>query len=391
MTALLELYRFISSYLLISVEGGFTERFLNLCSREKIYLWDVAFENKSVKAKMYCRDFHRLKSIRKKCGVKIKIAEKHGLKFTLKALKKRKVLLSGMICALIFMYLMNQFVWFIDVNGNEKLNKAELISTAEALGLKQGTLVPLFDKNTAGRELVNRSDGKLLWASVNIKGSRAVIELREYNEIKSATLENNNPCNIIADFDGVIISNETYEGFSCTSKGNAVKKGDILISGISENADGSVNFHSADGKLSAYHKAALNYSVKRKEEIHRLKNSDSFSVVNIFSASIPLSLKAFKAYKDRYEYDKAICIDGHIFPFGITNKSNTEKVSEINSKISLLTAIDDFTEFEYTSMKNSRIISTDYVISTESDCYKISAEYECIDFIGKKTDILKEN
>ena len=391
MISLLEVYRFLNSFLLISVEGGFPERFLNLCSREKIYLWDVTFENKKVKAKIYSKDFYKLKSIRSKCGVKIKIVKKRGLTFSIKAHKKRSVLLAGMISALIFMYSMNQFVWFIDVRGNESLNKAEIISSAKELGLKAGTFAPIFDKNGAGREIVNLFDGKLLWGSVNIKGSKAVIEIREYTEKEPEKEENSDPCNIIADFDGVIITNETYEGISNTAKGNAVKKGDILISGISENTDSSVNFHNADGKLSAYHKRALSYSSCFDNNIYKLSKGYDFNTITIFSLNIPLSLKAFSSKEERYEYTEFLNINNNTFPFGVTKSSNTVKTTSNSAETKELYALDEFTKLEYSSLKNTMIISSDYKIIREDYGYSITAEYECIDFIGKKSNILKEN
>ena len=76
MRILLDIYRFLRSYIIISVQGGFPERFLNLCGKEKIYLWDVEYSSGCVTAKIGCRDFPRLKAIRAKSGVKIKIKEK---------------------------------------------------------------------------------------------------------------------------------------------------------------------------------------------------------------------------------------------------------------------------------------------------------------------------
>lgn len=391
MTALLEIYRFLNSYLLISVTGGFPERFLNLCNKERIHLWDINFKDKVVSTKIYCKDFYKLRAIRRKCGVSIKITEKHGLVFWLKARKKRQILLTGMLAAILFMYTMNQFVWFVEVSGNESINKSEIIGTARALGLDRGTFTPTFDKNAAGREIVNLFNGRLLWASVNIKGSKAVIELREYNDTEKESVSDENPCNIIADFDGVIISNETYEGVSNTARGNAVKKGDILISGISENSDGSVNFHTADGKLSAYHKKSVGYCADLSKARGKLIEKEEFSTVNIFSLDIPLSLKAFAAYDGRYEYDKSVYIDRHSLPFGVTKKINTAKISADNNEFRLIEIIDEFTENEYKNMKNTKIIAADYKINNEGNGCKISAEYECIDFIGKKSDILKEN
>lgn len=389
MKTLLELFRFLQAYAVITISGGFPERFLNLCNREKVYLWDVVYENNCVKAKIYCKDFSKLRGIRKKCGVKIKITGKHGPGYIIKANKNRKALLAGMVTALIFMLLMNQYVWFIDVNGNESINKYEITDAANLLGLKRGTFAPTFDKNAAGRKIVNLFDGRLLWAAVNIKGSRAVIELREYKE-NNKEAEEKKPCNIIADFDGVIITNEVYSGTSCTARGSAVRSGDILISGISEDTDGLASFHAADGKLSAYHKRNISFAAKSTDYV-RLKQKSKYKILNIFSMNFPLSLKAFDKGNEAYSYEEYINYDNTSLPFGVITKAHIQAKQTDEIITDSIILLDEFTKQEYETMKNTLIINSSYKLNNSSEGFNINAEYECIDFIGKKSDILQEN
>ncbi|MBQ6600271.1 MAG: hypothetical protein IIX36_01370, partial [Clostridia bacterium] len=53
--------------------------------------------------------------------------------------------------------------------------------------------------------------------------------------------------------------------------------------------------------------------------------------------------------------------------------------------------IDEFTREEYSLLKNSKVLKSDYSFTKEKNCYNIGAEYDCIDFIGKKCAILQEN
>ena len=230
MVKLLELYRFLRCYAVIRISGGFSERFLNLCNREKIYLWDTLYENGAVTAKIYCKDFHKLRKIRSKSGVKIKILSKIGLSFSYNRNKKRKVLIYGLAASLIFMSFMNLFVWCIDVEDSQNISRYELISAAEKEGLKFGTFIPLFDESKASRNAVNLFDGKIVWAATNIKGSKATLEVRENTATKNEKEPDTSPCNVISDFDGVIVSAEIYSGVSTVSRGSAVKSGDLLIS-----------------------------------------------------------------------------------------------------------------------------------------------------------------
>ena len=44
-------YKFIKGYVRFSIENGFYERFINLCTGEKISLWDIEKNDKKIYAK----------------------------------------------------------------------------------------------------------------------------------------------------------------------------------------------------------------------------------------------------------------------------------------------------------------------------------------------------
>ena len=389
MKQLLDLYRYLRGYLIISVSKGFPERFLNLCNKERLYLWDVIFRDNYITAKIYCKDFFRLKVIRRKSGVKIKILNKCGFIFFLKEKAERKVLLAGLTASLLVMFILNQFVWVIEINGTEKISKTEILESVNALGLDYGAFARNFDENKAGRDIVNHSDGRILWAAVNIKGSKAFVEIREAEE-KQHKNQKNTSCNIVADFDGVILSNETYSGTSCVSSGNAVRVGDILISGISENSDGSVNFHSADGKLSALHSTIEENVFPCNISVMKYSDECRHKAVTIFGFDIPISAKDFASFSKELEYNRYLDITDYFLPFGVTQKIGASEKEE-SVKNEMLYIINCFSKSEYDRFKNTLVLSSEYEFSIESDCYNIKGEYECIDFIGKKIDILQEN
>jgi len=391
MIKLIEFYRFLRCFAVIRISGGFPERFLNLCNREKIYLWDTLYENGAVTAKIYCKDFYRLRKIRSKSGVSIKIISKNGLTFSYRHNKKRKVLIYGLAVSLIFMSIMNLFVWCIDVKESQSISKHELLSAAETLGLKFGTFVPLFDENKVSRDAVNMFNGRVIWAATNIKGSKATLEVREHTVIESDEKSNPEPCNIIADFDGVIVSSEVYSGTGIVSRGSAVKTGDLLVSGISENTDGSVNFHTADGKLTAFHKQELEGKASKPINTFKLAENKEHFCLNLFSLKIPLSLANFgKNYAD-FQYTEFLNLGTKLLPFGYSVGVSTNKISEKSNTDLAVFYVDEFTEKEYSTFRNTLLISSDYTFFKEKDGYYIKAEYDCIDFIGKKNVILQEN
>ena len=392
MNSLLNIYRFLRSWLRLEISGGFTERFLNLCNSEGLYVWDTAFEKEKVKVSIYCADFFRLKEIRRKTGVSIKIIQKTGLFFQLKEKSLRSILILGTILSVSIMFILNQFIWCVEVHDTESISKEEILKAVEHSGLSIGTYTGSFDKDEAGREIINSFNGRLAWATVNIKGSKAVVEAVERTQLKgSESSYDNSPCNIVADFDGIIVSTEVFSGNLSKTVGNGVKKGDLLISGVSENPDGSSDFIKADGRITALHKIGLSDSYKKFNETDKLQVEACYYEFYFFGLKIPLSAMFFKEYELKSEYTELLKFNGIFLPFGYKKTTVYSYKTDNRSAQSHICCIDDFSAKEYECFKNTLILNSDYNIESDKNNTKIKSEYTCIDFIGEKYIISQEN
>ena len=78
------LLKYILGYVRISVEGYYIERFINICTNNKIMIWNI---KKDKNAKIYLNigtnDFREIINIAKKVKCKVKIIKKKGLPFLL--------------------------------------------------------------------------------------------------------------------------------------------------------------------------------------------------------------------------------------------------------------------------------------------------------------------
>ncbi len=391
MNKILLLYRYLRGFITIRISGGFPERFLNLCNRERIQIFDSFYENGSVSAKIFCKDFPRLRKLRRKSGVKIKITDKCAAAYFFRKNRKRNILIYGMLFSVLFMSVMNLFVWCIDAKDTHSISKEEIIDAGINSGLKFGTFVPLYDENKANRDIVNMFNGRVIWSSVNIKGSKATFDIREYNEPEKSDKREAEPCNVIADFDAIIISADIYSGVSYISEGNAVKSGDLLISGIYQNNDGSVSFHNADGKITALHKTEMNKTYSKNEDVFTINEGANSVELKFFTLSIPLSPEAFGNKDCNVGYTELLKNQDCLLPFGFTHQCELVRNEKKISDLSPLFYIDEFTDEEYHALKNSLIIDVKYSFRVNEDSYNISAYYDCLDFIGKKSVILQEN
>lgn len=385
----LNFYRYLKSYLTIHISGGFSERFINLCNRNRITLWDITYENETVTANIYSRDFVALKSIRRKSGVKLKILSKNGLRFDLVKHKKRRGLFFGAVFAAAFMIVMNMFVWEIETVGSVKLSRSEILSTVKKIGLDYGTFVPLFNGNEASRDALSLFNGEVLWLAINIKGSKATIEVRDLEKPSDKNIKSE-PSNLIANFDGILIRAQTNSGVQVAEAGEAVTKGSILISGIFENEDGTVMYQRSDGCFTALNQRSLHREFVKELSCAGFTSVQRYRKLIFFHLKAPLYFRMKNNFDEQY-YTRQISFNEKVLPLGMTEgamyKTDTEKVNNVTN----LYYIDKFSNEEYEKMKNTLIISADYSLVDSDNKLNISCDYECIDYIGEEVPIINEN
>lgn len=382
----------IRGYVIFTAIGGFSERFINLSAGRRIDIWDVNCGEGMIKGKILAKNFYKLRGVARKTGVKIKIVKKRGLPFYLKAHNDRVGILIGCMIFVLFAVIMNRFVWCISAVNSENISAQEIIEVAESIGLRIGIYARSFDEEKAARDIYRAFDGKLSYVKVNINGSLAVIEFRDSKKVLEIQ-EKGEPSNIVADFDGIIISDDTYQGAKNISRGNAVKKGDVLISGVVEGIDAKPLYYEAKGKFSALHKSVDECSVDKNMIIKNIHSVGTYYYLIVFGLKIPLNFPLYSAETTEvYSYIKYAEYDGCKLPLAIEKKTVvTIKEREILPDNALALACMNYSEMVYDKYKNTNIISGNVKFDNRNSKVVISAEYQCIDFIGQSKAIIIEN
>lgn len=388
---LIGIIRFFRGYLLFEIYGGFTERFINLCAAHRVNIWNANLKKDSMTACVLTKNFRKLRPIAKKAGCRLKIVKKVGIPFFMNKSKDRIGLLISVCFFAVFFIVMNQFVWTIEVTGSETVSSEEIQNITEKLGLCIGKPVSQLDVTHISRQAVNHFSGRLQWMSINIKGSKAVIEVRDYTDIHEDS-DYGDPCNIVADFDGVLLSVEVLNGDKIVDEGNAVKEGDLLISGIIENEDLSCIYTEARGKITALHHTEYSkqYS-KNYNEYTGIITQKEIYTIDILGLKIPLGFVDKNQYDSCFEYKTYISYNGTTLPFGIIKTSYIhfeEKKEKTNAE--LLLSLDDFTRENYSNLKNTYILSTANEVEIINNEILLKNNIECIDFIGVQSPIVRE-
>lgn len=144
--------------------------------------------------------------------------------------RKRYALLAGLALSILAACILSNFILVIDVTGNERVSRAEILSALNQLGFGVGSYGPAVDE----RDLVNRALLELEdvgFLTINIKGIRAEVVVREA-PVKPEIVDKNKRADVVAVRDGVILEVGAKAGKEMVKEGDAVLKGEVLISGL---------------------------------------------------------------------------------------------------------------------------------------------------------------
>lgn len=279
--------KYIIGFVNFCAWGGFGDRFINLCRSEDIPLWNIENNSGKITARTSVSGYKQLRGIAKKSGMKIRIVKKSGLGFFISKNKIRSGLAVGAIAFLLILITLSQFVWRIEVVGNAEIEDEVILSEFEGYGIKTGAKISDLDLK-AITENVLRDMPELSWAKVNKKGSMLCIEIREKRKIPEF-YDASVPTNVVASEDGLVLSSDVLRGTEEVKVGSAVRKGDLLISGIVAHRDGSEELLHADGIVRAETKDIFEFS-RQNLNVYSLTDYKKKYELFFFGFVIPIGI-----------------------------------------------------------------------------------------------------
>lgn len=224
---------YMTGFLNITVEGFFVERFINSCFSNNIFLWNLKREKSTyLKVRISQKDFKKIRKIARNTKCKVKIEEKKGLPILLNRYRKRKVFLYALVIIAIFIFISTRFIWNIEVVGANNINADEIVSLLKEEGIDIGKRKGKLDlEKIINRVRLERDD--ISWIGIDVKGTNLIVNINEADKAPEV-IDKSEPCNIVADRDGVISKMVVQNGTARVKVGDTVKKGDLLVEGVME-------------------------------------------------------------------------------------------------------------------------------------------------------------
>lgn len=168
----------------------------------------------------------------KRRGDQIEITKETGLLKRIRGIFKRPVLLFGLLGILIFSLWLPGRILFVQVEGNGDLPTRKILETAAQCGIYFGASRREVRSEVVKNRLLEAME-ELSWAGVNTHGCTAVISVKE--RIRPTPQDTKGVVSsIVALRDGIVGSVTVTRGSGLCVPGQAVKAGQVLISGYTD-------------------------------------------------------------------------------------------------------------------------------------------------------------
>lgn len=255
----------LAGTVLIECEGGFPERFLNEAAKRDIELWDISRRGISLFCRLKADRYRELRPVARAASVRMRVRARRGLPFLLRPFRLRWGLALGMVLFVVLLQLLSSRVWIVRIAGNEHVSADSIREVLAPLGVYEGAKVSAVDLPQLQLTALERLP-ELVWLTVNFEGSTAQVEVRERQEVQPLTSDQ--PANLVAARDGVIVSVDTVSGQAMVKEGDAVTEGTLLISGVMDSKVGPLLKH-AQGTVKARTTHTVTVTVPFEEHVPR--------------------------------------------------------------------------------------------------------------------------
>lgn len=214
----------------LEVTGAFPERFLNLCAQQGTVFWAVDWpDSHTLRLTVAWQDREGLEELGERTGCTVAEAGRKGMPPFLLRFKKRYALLAGLALALLAVCFLGRFVMVVDVEGNEQVPTAVILTELRRLGLHPGVYGPSLNVKDISNEALLQLDD-LSWMAVNLHGIRAQVVVREKIP-KPELLDETILGDIVSEAAGIVTRVEAWAGDPAVEVGDTVLPGEVLIRG----------------------------------------------------------------------------------------------------------------------------------------------------------------
>ena len=382
---LLDLLRMVRGSVEFSVSGKYPERFINITSRHRVRLWNVHRSDSRFTACMYRSDYRRIRPLARGAGVRLQVISKNGMPTMLFRYRERVGILIGACAFILSIFVMSLFIWSIDITGLETVSRSQMNDVLREHGLYIGAFKPSLDVRKLSRDvMIERHE--IGWMAVNMTGSYASVEIKE-EAVPPEVEDVYSPCNVKAKSDGVIVRIEAAEGETVVMEGSGVIEGQLIVSGIRTDEQGTHRLVHADARVMARTTRQASFSMSEQMKLLRPNGEDAErQMLEFLGLRLPYRVNAVDSPSAVSDTDTEVPAPlGITLPIGVVTDhvnalSEEEMILDDNSAEELLQQ--EARLYEAFALQNCTIESREYRLKHNDGVYTLYATYTCVEDIA---------
>ncbi len=330
------------------------------------------------------REYKRLRKLCEKRGEELRALSHKGLYWTLMGLKERPILVLGLTLLVILSIWVPGRVFFVQVEGNGSIPARQIVEAAAQCGIGFGASRRQVRSEKIKNALLEAMP-QLSWAGVNTYGCTAVITVRERADIaKEPQLPK--VSSIVASRDGIIRQMTVLRGNAVCTVGQAVKAGQVLISGYTD-CGLTIQAVAAQGEIFGETNRTLtavcpaNYAQRREETSRKQKISLIIGKkrINFTNSSGNSDTLCAKIYEENY----ISLPGGFVLPVAIAVETWTfyeTAETDYPSAEQLLTAFAQ--GYLPTQMLAGKILLSQEELAQQDGLWQLRGSYSCYEMLG---------
>jgi similar to stage IV sporulation protein len=256
---------YVLGYVRVQVRGKHPERLVNLCVCSGFPIWDIALIDGNLYFSTTLAKYKEIRPLARKARCVPRIVARTGIPFTIGKIRRRPVFILVSCILLAVLFWLSGSVWAISVKGNIKVSRSDILKVAYDNGLKIGARKSYISVDSL-QQAIAIAFPEVSWVYVRFQGTLAVIEV-----VEKVRPDVPGPGDIVAKKDGVVESVLVLSGVPVVQPGQTVKKGDLLIAGVT-----SGGIQGARGNVTArtWYEVVVEESLSRLERVRTGKKKE---------------------------------------------------------------------------------------------------------------------
>ncbi|MBQ9941122.1 MAG: sporulation protein YqfD [Clostridia bacterium] len=255
-------------------------------------------------------------------------------------------------------------------------------------GFGEGTFTPGINlKRIETAIMVDNVD--VAFISIYLKGTTAVVQVNE-RKLTSEKENLNLPINLVADYPGQIVNLEVVSGQSVVKRGEAVEKGQLLVSGIIDSNTVGYRIKSASGKVMASTSHDIYYEIPlvqpKKYYTGNENRQKSVKILGKYINFFANSGNLYEKYDTIYNESSITLFDVIQLPVYFVERVYSEYIEkdvEIDVKRARELAYDNYAEFA-AGRKSLTIEKENLEEKIENGKFILYGTVECIEDISQE-------